>query len=96
MTLRRAPRHARGLLRAISPRSLLRPSGLEQVKGASTQSGWYAPERVEMARGLGFEPRLEVPKTPVLPLDDPRTICKVRVELPLWSFYCTHISMHYK
>ena len=26
-----------------------------------------------VARGLGFEPRLEVPKTPVLPLDDPRT-----------------------
>ncbi len=49
-----------------------------------------------LARGLGFEPRLEVPKTPVLPLDDPRTVYKVRVELPLWSFYCTHISMHYK
>ena len=49
-----------------------------------------------LARGLGFEPRLEVPKTPVLPLDDPRTVYKVRVELPLWSFYCTQISMHYK
>ncbi len=28
--------------------------------------------RVEMARGRGFEPRLEAPKAPVLPLDDPR------------------------
>ena len=38
---------------------------------------------IKLARGLGFEPRLEVPKTPVLPLDDPRTVYKVRVELPL-------------
>jgi hypothetical protein len=68
---------------------------IEQVRH-TTQPGWYAPQRVEMARGRRFERRLEVPKTPVLPLDDPRTVYKVRVELLLWSFYCTHISMHYK
>ncbi len=29
-------------------------------------------ERGELARGRGLEPRLEAPKAPVLPLDDPR------------------------
>ncbi len=31
-------------------------------------------DRVEISkiRGRGFEPRLEAPKAPVLPLDDPR------------------------
>ena len=35
---------------------------------AAGLAGWYE----EMARGRGFEPRLEAPKAPVLPLDDPR------------------------
>ncbi len=34
----------------------------------------FAYRCVEMARGRGLEPRLEAPKAPVLPLDDPRTV----------------------
>ena len=45
-----------------------------------------------MARGLGFEPRLEVPKTPVLPLDDPRTYVIDKMRLP----YCTDFPSQYK
>ena len=44
-----------------------------------------------MARGLGFEPRLEVPKTPVLPLDDPRT-CPTNGA----RTYCTDFTGQYK
>ena len=45
-----------------------------------------------MARGLGFEPRLEVPKTPVLPLDDPRTLVSNAMRL----LYCTDFPIQYK
>ena len=45
-----------------------------------------------MARGLGFEPRLEVPKTPVLPLDDPRTLMTNAMRL----LYCNDFPGQYK
>ena len=44
-----------------------------------------------LARGLGFEPRLEVPKTPVLPLDDPRA-CPTNAT----RSYCTDFTRQYK
>jgi hypothetical protein len=44
-----------------------------------------------VARGLGFEPRLEVPKTPVLPLDDPRTPSP-HPALAAMCRYCTRFA----
>ena len=49
---------------------LITAGGLEQVKGVPTFL-WRTPDCVEMAEGLGFEPRLTGPEPVVLPLDDP-------------------------